>query len=122
MMMVHLSFTKLQHFFLLFCFGSECLHLLFHQSAEDAIAEQAKQQEDDPYANLSKKEKKKKKKQVSTVCSFVHWLHTLDLYILHVKIMRSSAVGPELQNSLGIIGYDAEQINRSILKLEGNQH
>lgn len=28
------------------------------------IAEQAKQQEDDPYANLSKKEKKKKKKQV----------------------------------------------------------
>ncbi|XP_019110130.1 ATP-binding cassette sub-family F member 1 isoform X2 [Larimichthys crocea] len=33
-------------------------------SAEDAIADQAKQQEDDPYANLSKKEKKKKKKQL----------------------------------------------------------
>ncbi|KAK2829992.1 hypothetical protein Q5P01_017923 [Channa striata] len=33
-------------------------------SAEDAIAEQAKGQEDDPYANLSKKEKKKKKKQM----------------------------------------------------------
>uniref|UniRef100_A0AAQ5X321 ATP-binding cassette sub-family F member 1 n=1 Tax=Amphiprion ocellaris TaxID=80972 RepID=A0AAQ5X321_AMPOC len=32
-------------------------------SAEDAIAEQAKQQEDDPFANLSKKDKKKKKKQ-----------------------------------------------------------
>lgn len=41
---------------------------VFHQSAEDTIAEQAKQQEDDPYANLSKKEKKKKKKQVSTIC------------------------------------------------------
>lgn len=34
------------------------------QSAEDVIAQQAKQQEDDPYANLSKKEKKKKKKMV----------------------------------------------------------
>lgn len=34
------------------------------QSAEDVIAEQAKQQEDDPLANLSKKEKKKKKKRV----------------------------------------------------------
>ncbi|XP_039977465.1 ATP-binding cassette sub-family F member 1 isoform X2 [Xiphias gladius] len=33
-------------------------------SAEDVIAEQAKQQEDFPYANLSKKEKKKKKKQM----------------------------------------------------------
>ncbi|TKS65649.1 ATP-binding cassette sub-family F member 1 [Collichthys lucidus] len=33
-------------------------------SAEDAIADQAKQQDDDPYANLSKKEKKKKKKQL----------------------------------------------------------
>ncbi|GLD63259.1 ATP-binding cassette sub-family F member 1, partial [Lates japonicus] len=33
-------------------------------SAEDVIAQQAKQQEDDPYANLSKKEKKKKKKQM----------------------------------------------------------
>uniref|UniRef100_A0A4W6CZR4 ATP-binding cassette sub-family F member 1 n=1 Tax=Lates calcarifer TaxID=8187 RepID=A0A4W6CZR4_LATCA len=33
------------------------------KSAEDVIAQQAKQQEDDPYANLSKKEKKKKKKQ-----------------------------------------------------------
>ncbi|XP_040909788.1 ATP-binding cassette sub-family F member 1 [Toxotes jaculatrix] len=33
-------------------------------SAEDVIAEQAKQQGDDPYANLSKKEKKKKKKQM----------------------------------------------------------
>ncbi|XP_044026423.1 ATP-binding cassette sub-family F member 1 [Siniperca chuatsi] len=33
-------------------------------SAEDVIAEQAKQQEDDPFANLSKKEKKKKKKQM----------------------------------------------------------
>ncbi|XP_029299073.1 ATP-binding cassette sub-family F member 1 [Cottoperca gobio] len=32
------------------------------KSAEDVIAEQAKQQEDDPFANLSKKEKKKKKK------------------------------------------------------------
>uniref|UniRef100_A0A3P9HPA3 ATP-binding cassette sub-family F member 1 n=1 Tax=Oryzias latipes TaxID=8090 RepID=A0A3P9HPA3_ORYLA len=31
--------------------------------AEDAIAEQAKQTLDDPYANLSKKEKKKKKKE-----------------------------------------------------------
>lgn len=38
-----------------------------HQSAEDAIAQQAKQQEDDPFANLSKKEKKKKKKQVITM-------------------------------------------------------
>lgn len=36
------------------------------QSAEDAIAAQAKQDEEDPYANLSKKEKKKKKKQVIT--------------------------------------------------------
>ena len=35
-----------------------------NQSAEDVIAEQAKQLEDDPFANLSKKEKKKKKKQV----------------------------------------------------------
>uniref|UniRef100_A0A3P8WV50 ATP-binding cassette, sub-family F (GCN20), member 1 n=1 Tax=Cynoglossus semilaevis TaxID=244447 RepID=A0A3P8WV50_CYNSE len=34
------------------------------QSAEDAIAAQAKQDEEDPYANLSKKEKKKKKKQL----------------------------------------------------------
>ncbi|XP_035038774.1 ATP-binding cassette sub-family F member 1 [Hippoglossus stenolepis] len=33
-------------------------------SAEDAIAEQAKPQEEDPNANLSKKEKKKKKKQM----------------------------------------------------------
>ncbi|XP_042362019.1 ATP-binding cassette sub-family F member 1 [Plectropomus leopardus] len=33
-------------------------------SAEDVIAEQAKQPEDDPFANLSKKEKKKKKKQM----------------------------------------------------------
>ncbi|XP_053189709.1 ATP-binding cassette sub-family F member 1 isoform X3 [Scomber japonicus] len=33
-------------------------------SAEDVIAEQAKQLEDDPFANLSKKEKKKKKKQM----------------------------------------------------------
>uniref|UniRef100_A0A8D3D038 ATP-binding cassette sub-family F member 1 n=1 Tax=Scophthalmus maximus TaxID=52904 RepID=A0A8D3D038_SCOMX len=33
-------------------------------SAEDVIAEQAKQEGDDPYANLSKKEKKKKKKQM----------------------------------------------------------
>lgn len=33
-------------------------------SAEDIIAEQAKQQENDPFANLSKKEKKKKKKQM----------------------------------------------------------
>ncbi|XP_053719881.1 ATP-binding cassette sub-family F member 1 isoform X1 [Synchiropus splendidus] len=33
-------------------------------SAEDVIAEQAKQAEDDPFANLSKKEKKKKKKQM----------------------------------------------------------
>uniref|UniRef100_A0A3P9HNX9 ATP-binding cassette sub-family F member 1 n=1 Tax=Oryzias latipes TaxID=8090 RepID=A0A3P9HNX9_ORYLA len=33
------------------------------QCAEDAIAEQAKQTLDDPYANLSKKEKKKKKKE-----------------------------------------------------------
>uniref|UniRef100_A0A7N6AL87 ATP-binding cassette sub-family F member 1 n=1 Tax=Anabas testudineus TaxID=64144 RepID=A0A7N6AL87_ANATE len=53
--------------FLLVSFEYVCYHLLFsdwnHQSAEDAIAEQAKQQEDDPYANLSKKEKKKKKKQ-----------------------------------------------------------
>lgn len=34
------------------------------QSAEDVIAEQAKQEEEDPFVNLSKKEKKKKKKQV----------------------------------------------------------
>ncbi|XP_029022079.1 ATP-binding cassette sub-family F member 1 isoform X2 [Betta splendens] len=34
------------------------------KSAEDAIADQAMQQEDDPYANLSKKEKKKIKKQM----------------------------------------------------------
>lgn len=34
------------------------------QSAEDVIADQAKQVPDDPYANLSKKEKKKKKKEV----------------------------------------------------------
>ncbi|XP_030596815.1 ATP-binding cassette sub-family F member 1 isoform X2 [Archocentrus centrarchus] len=33
-------------------------------SAEDVIAEQAKEKEDDLYANLSKKEKKKKKKQM----------------------------------------------------------
>ncbi|KAM8767379.1 ATP-binding cassette sub-family F member 1 isoform 2-T2 [Acanthopagrus schlegelii] len=33
-------------------------------SAEDVIAEQAKQKEDDPFANLSKKEKKKKKKMM----------------------------------------------------------
>ena len=32
--------------------------------AEDVIAEQAKKDEDDPFANLSKKEKKKKKKMV----------------------------------------------------------
>lgn len=38
-----------------------------NQSAEDVIAEQAKQQDDDPFANLSKKEKKKKKKQVITL-------------------------------------------------------
>lgn len=35
-----------------------------HQNAEDVIAQQAKVDQDDPYANLSKKEKKKKKKQV----------------------------------------------------------
>lgn len=56
-----------------------CYHLLFsdwnHQSAEDAIAEQAKQQEDDPYANLSKKEKKKKKKQVNT-----------DIKVINIKL------------------------------------
>lgn len=40
------------------------------KSAEDVIAQQAKQQEDDPYANLSKKEKKKKKKQVIIVCCY----------------------------------------------------
>ncbi|KAK5854543.1 hypothetical protein PBY51_004729 [Eleginops maclovinus] len=34
------------------------------KSAEDVIAEQAQQEGDDPYANLSKKEKKKKKKQL----------------------------------------------------------
>ncbi|TNN45546.1 ATP-binding cassette sub-family F member 1 [Liparis tanakae] len=34
------------------------------RSAEDVIAEQAKQQEDDPLANLSKKEKKKQKKKM----------------------------------------------------------
>uniref|UniRef100_A0A8D0CP21 ATP-binding cassette sub-family F member 1 n=1 Tax=Sander lucioperca TaxID=283035 RepID=A0A8D0CP21_SANLU len=34
------------------------------KSAEDVIADQAKQQEDDPYANLTKKEKKKKKKRM----------------------------------------------------------
>lgn len=37
------------------------------QSAEDVIAEQAKQEEEDPFVNLSKKEKKKKKKQVNTL-------------------------------------------------------
>ena len=37
----------------------------FHlKCAEDVIAEQAKKDEDDPFANLSKKEKKKKKKMV----------------------------------------------------------
>ncbi|XP_014875391.1 ATP-binding cassette sub-family F member 1 isoform X4 [Poecilia latipinna] len=34
------------------------------QSAEDVIAQQAKEAADDPFANLSKKEKKKKKKQM----------------------------------------------------------
>uniref|UniRef100_A0A3B5L7R2 ATP-binding cassette sub-family F member 1 n=1 Tax=Xiphophorus couchianus TaxID=32473 RepID=A0A3B5L7R2_9TELE len=34
------------------------------QSAEDVIAQQAKEATDDPFANLSKKEKKKKKKQM----------------------------------------------------------
>lgn len=43
-----------------------CVCLCDDQSAEDVIAEQAKQQDDDPFANLSKKEKKKKKKQVTS--------------------------------------------------------
>lgn len=48
------------------------------QSAEDAIAEQAKQEEEDPFANLSKKEKKKKKKQVNTLekCGVQRTSHT----------------------------------------------
>lgn len=70
MMMVCLSTTKL---------SSPCMFWipvnvsLFsgcnRQSAEDVIAEQAKQKEDDPFANLSKKEKKKKKKMVITIYS-----------------------------------------------------
>ena len=56
------------------------------QSAEDVIAEQAKQKEDDPFANLSKKEKKKKKKMV------IYYLFSCDsLFIYPGKVMRSHA-------------------------------
>lgn len=88
--MVCLSFTKLQYFFCLSALD-QCVNVSRFlagtvKSAEDAIAEQAKQQEDDPYANLSKKEKKKKKKQVALYAVIVHWLYRLDLLILHLKV------------------------------------
>ena len=66
MMMVCLSSTKLLHFFIPLMTVNSSLPLTI-KSAEDAIAEQAKPQEEDPNANLSKKEKKKKKKQVLTM-------------------------------------------------------
>lgn len=73
MMMVCLSSAKLSPLFV--CFGISVFTFSFpgcyHQSAEDVIAEQAKQHEDDPFANLSKKEKKKKKKQVINIYIYI---------------------------------------------------
>lgn len=78
-------------------FNSLSLSRCINQSAENVIAEQTKQKEVDPYANLSKKEKKKKKKQVIVYYTILCNAFFL-IFILFVKV-KCCTVSENINNA-----------------------